>query len=178
MVHSQLPVRTFLDRSIVALFSEHGEWIVEGQAPVEGGAAFSNEELSDLNALRSIFAVNERAGFQFITAEASIAPRASDADVFWPTQLSVISDELLATDGPTSESRARSQLLDAATYDWIEQANRIAVRYALLTRCDAYMTTDRELVTQASAFSDSIGLRFFTPVGYWGLLQPWARLWV
>jgi hypothetical protein len=174
----QLPARTFLDSSIVELFAFHGAWIVEGDRATISQARFAHHEIADLNALRAIFAVNERANFQFITAEASTASLPKNApDVFWATQLSVISDELLAVDGPTAESRQRSQLVDGILSSRLASQHRVGLRYALLTRCDAYMTTDRALITQAAGLSSAAQLRLHTPATYWDQLEPWANLW-
>jgi hypothetical protein len=174
----QLPVRTFLDQSIVELFALHGAWIVEGDNETLRRAHFTDEEVADLNALRAIFAVNERANFQFISAEASTASLPKNApDVFWATQLSVISDELLAVDGPTVESRQRSQLVESVIHSGIAPHHRVGLRYAILTRCDAYMTTDRTLIPQAAALTSAAQLRLHTPTTYWDQLEPWANLW-
>jgi hypothetical protein len=174
----QLPIRTFLDQSIVQLFAIHGAWIVEGDMTTVSRSHFTDQDAADLNALRAVFAVNERANFQFITAEASTAnfPNGTP-NVFWATQLSVVSDELLAVDGPNAESRQRSQLVDDLTSSGIAPHHRIGLRYAILTRCDAYMTTDRALVIHASALSNVARLRLHTPTTYWDRLEPWANLW-
>src|SRR6266487_2224248 len=68
-----LPRRLFLDSSTLQNLLRHGEFVWENVTPPPDSRVYKNPRLfEDLEALRAIFQVNERANFDFVLSENSL----------------------------------------------------------------------------------------------------------
>ena len=76
-----LPRRLFLDSSTLQTMLDYGGSVFEGEEPPSGSRAFSIPGfLDDLEALRLIFLVNERAMFDFVLSQGSLDEVAAKGD--------------------------------------------------------------------------------------------------
>ena len=60
----------------------------------------------------------------------------------------------------------------------ISVKDRRLLQEALDWRCDAFMTMERRLPTQAAFIERETGLRVMHPTSYWDLLAPMAALYM
>lgn len=179
-----LPGRVFLDSSTVQTLHTYGTYIWE------------NDELSDtdrinripdgienLEALRKIFIVVQRAGFEFAISEHSLteaAAHASDPGLLrWAYD---VLDHWLACEeesgGATEESEELSQRLNDSKFGYLGDGDKHLIRDAIRLRCDSFLTMERKLPKNARHIHKELGLRVMTPKQHWDLLRPWASLWI
>jgi len=168
-----LPTRIYLDTSVLHQLWDFGGLLWEGEtfdpspraARVPGLAA-------DLEALRRICEVNDRAHFEFVVTAASLAEVQDRGDPRYTQWVRDVEDSwLIQSEGNDYERQPRQQLGSVSMKDWALLAD------ALDTGCSAFLTMDRPLATQAPVIQRKTGLRVLTPPGYWALLQRWAGLW-
>ena len=171
-----LPRRIYLDTSTLQKVFDYGGVIFEGEPFEPVGRATRVKGLSDeLDALRMIFLVNERAMFEFVVTEESLRevegrdePRYTQwvYDVLDTWLIQSASEELPAP-GATFEDRR---------FGMISVKDRRLLQEALDWRCDAFLTMERRLPTAAAFIEHETALRVMRPTTYWGLLDPWANL--
>jgi hypothetical protein len=123
-----------------------------------------------------IFAVNERAMFEFVVTEASLREViARDKPGFTQWGYDVLDTWLSQSEGdelPTPGTR-----LEDRRFGMISIKDRRLLQDALDWRCDAFMTMERRLPTAAAAFIErETALRVMRPTTYWGLLNRFAKL--
>lgn len=167
-----LPRRLYLDTGTLQTLFDYGEQVWENELFVAVERDGNVPGLAgEVEALRLIMAINERAGFEFVVTDASL-------------------DEVVAR-GVQSYSRWARDVLDT----WLVQSQRMEpVRSdadkpgsvspkdwrllldALEHRCDAFLTMERRLFSQAPAIGRRAGIRVLRPTTYWALVAPWAAL--
>lgn len=173
----------FLDSSTVQTLFKYGEAVFEGCALPPGDRANSMPGfVEDLRALEMIFAVNERAGFEFPLSPNSLKEIAAKGDprytqwgldVLEPWLISVEEYGGTAFDG---SGEALAERLDCPSFGDISTKDRLLIKDALLLECDAFLTMEHRLARTASHIAREVGLHVLRPPGYWRLLAPWAAL--
>lgn len=170
-----LPRRIYLDTGTLQTLYDYGEtlWENEPFEPLRRDRQVPG--LSDeLDALRNIFLVNERAHFEFAVTEASlreVAARNERGYTQWVDD--VLDSWLVSSEG---EKSAPTSTFDDPRFGNISVKDRRLLQEALDVGCDAFMTIERRLPTAAAFVEKTTGLRILRPTVYWALLQPFANL--
>lgn len=171
-----LPRRIYLDTSTLQKLHDFGGEIFEGEPFEPVGRAARVQGLADeIDALRMIFMVNERAMFEFVVTEASlreVVNRTRPGYTQWV--FDVLDTWLIQSDGeawPTPGTTFEDRRLGM-----ISVKDRRLLHEALDWRCDAFMTMERRLPTVAAFIERHTGLRVMRPKTYWDLLSRFARL--
>ncbi|MBV8997010.1 MAG: hypothetical protein JO287_25680 [Pseudonocardiales bacterium] len=171
-----LPRRIYLDTSTLQNLYDYGGVIFEGE-PFEplGQAAKVKGLDEELDALRKIFLVNERASFEFVITEANfreVTQRGAPGYTQWVYD--VLDTWLIQSEGEGPP--ASGIQLDDRRFGMISAKDWLLLQDALDWCCDAFMTMERRLPTAATFIERQTGLQVMRPTTYWKLLQPWAAL--
>ena len=171
-----LPRRIYLDTSTLQKLYDFGGEIFEGEPFEPVGRAARVEGLADeIDALRMIFMVNERAMFEFVVTEASlreVVSRTRPGYTQWVYD--VLDTWLIQSEGEESPTPGRT--FEDRRFGMISMKDRRLLQEALDWRCDAFMTMERRMPTAAPFIERETGLRVIRPVAYWDLLRRFARL--
>jgi hypothetical protein len=171
-----LPRRIYPDTSTLQKLYDFGGEIFEGE-PFEpvGRAARVQGLAGEIDALRMIFMINERAKFEFVVTEASlreVVNRTHPRYTQWVYD--VLDTWLIQSEGEQPPTPGRT--FDDRRFGIISVNDRQLLQEALDWRCDAFMTMERRLPTAATFIERETGLRVMRPTTYCDLLRPFARL--
>lgn len=171
-----LPRRIYLDTSTLQKLFDYGGVIFEGEPFEPIGRAARVKDLSDeLDALRMIFLVNERAMFGFVVTEASLREvEGRDEPRYTQWVYDVLDTWLIQS--ASEEPPVPGTTFEDRRFGMISVKDRRLLQEALDWRCDAFLTMERRLPTAAAFIEHETGLRVMRPTTYWGLLDPWANL--
>lgn len=171
-----LPRRIYLDTSALQSLHDFGGQVFEGEPFVPAGRAGKVQGLADeLDALRMIFTVNERAMFEFVVTEASLREVvARDRPRFTQWVNDVLDVWLIQSAG--KEPPTPGTTFDDRRFGMISFKDRRLLQEALDWQCDAFMTMERRLPSAAEFIERETGLRVLRPTTYWALLDRWANL--
>jgi hypothetical protein len=170
-----LPRRICLDTGTLQTMYDYGETLWEGEPfePLRRDRQVPG--LSDeIDALRNIFLVNERAHFEFAVTQASlreVAARNKQCYTQWVYD--VLDSWLVSSEG---EESIPTSTFDDPRFGNISVKDRRLLQDALDVGCDAFMTMERRLPTAAAFVEKATGLQILRPTAYWALLQPFASL--
>lgn len=171
-----LPRRIYLDTSTLQKLYDFGGEIFESEPFEPGGRAVRVQGLADeIDALRMIFMINERAMFEFVVTEASLCEvvnRAHPRYTRWVYD--VLDTWLIQSEGEQPPTPGRT--FDDRRFGMISVKDSQLLQEALDWRCDAFMTMERRLPTAATFIERETGLRVMRPTTYCDLLRPFARL--
>jgi hypothetical protein len=176
-----LPRRIFLDSCTAQTLRRYGGYIFEGQ-PIDAGDrlhAITNGT-ANVEALRDIFLVNERAMFEWMVSQGSLEEaqaKRDDAHMQWLWDIADHSAVCLESAGPTAESEVLGERLSEPKFGYLSVADRRLIRDAVILRCEAFLTVERRLPTNAAHLEQELGIRILTPIQHWDALRPWAALW-
>lgn len=178
-----LPRRIFLDSCTLQILRDYGMFIWEGEAIDDNDRIHSvTEGYENLCALRDIFFVNQRALFEWVVSEASLAEAADKRDaghLRWAYDVLGYTLTCLRTSGgPTEESQSSALRLDERIFGYLSDKDRLLVRDAVLLRCDGFLTMEQRLPRNADHIERELRLQLLKPIQYWKLLKPWAALYV
>ena len=177
-----LPRRIFLDSCTVQTLFEYGAFIHEGESlPSEDRIHAVTDGIENLEALRNIFIVNDRALFEWIVSAGSMdegRARGNANHMQWLWDIADHSAICLNGDGPTAESEALARRLDEARFGNISQKDKRLLKHAVALRCDAFLTVERRLPTRAAYVKAELGISILTPRTHWHMLEPYAALWL
>lgn len=170
-----LPRRIYLDTSTLQAIYDFGEEIFEG-GPFEpvGRAARVQGLAQEIDVLRMIFVVNERARFEFVVTEASlreVANRTRPGYTQWVYD--VLDTWLIQSEG--EEAPTPGKTFEDRRFGMISVKDRRLLQEALDWRCQAFMTMERRLPTAAEFIERQTGLRVMRPTTYWNLLSRFAQ---
>ena len=176
-----LPRRILLDSCAAQTLGNYRGYIFEGEPlpdadPIHG----IPDGLSNIDALRNIFLVNERAMFEWIVSQSSMREAHDKHDpqhMQWLWDIAAHSEICLECDGSTAESEYLAARLDESKFGYLSEKDRLLIQDAVFLRCEAFLTVERRLPRNAPHIEREIGIRIVTPVSYWQMLRPWAALW-
>lgn len=190
-----LPGRLLLDTCILNMIQDEGAYIFENEVP-EG--VTETDIPKDLEALRYIFQVNERASFQFLVSPLTFAELANAKDVMWNQRriqwaLDVLDVWLIVleetgdrvTEGGTVQHRFKltgelqeleSRLMTIPDFRRDPLDRLLLIQYKM-GNCDALLTVDRNTIWRHREWLLDEGIKVLTPSEFWGLLKPYAALW-
>lgn len=177
----QLPRRIFLDSSTLQTLQNYGGFIWENEEIPQTNRIWSMPNgIQNLEALRTIFIVNERAGFEFALSNNSLSEVSEKKDARYLQWAYDVLDHWLACleeaeDLPNDNSHLAAKL-DGNSFGYLGVGDRALIKDAILLDCDAFLTMEQRLPKNARHIQRELGLRVLTPAHYWDLLRPWARL--
>lgn len=176
-----LPRRIFLDSCTAQTLRDYGSYIYEAE-PIEASDRIYrvNDGFANLEALRDIFAVSERAMFEWIVSRGSMEEAYAKRDpghMQWLWDIADHSEVCLAADGSTAESEALGARLHEPKFGYLSTADRRLLQEAIVLRCEAFLTVERRLPRNATPIRRELGIRILTPITHWEMLRPWAALW-
>ena len=186
MAHSKysldsLPRRIFLDSCTAQMLRDYGGYIYEGEPiPEFDRINRVTDGIANVEALRNIFLVNERALFEWIVSPGSMQEAFDKGDpghMRWLWDVADHSEVCLDYDGPTAESEALGARLDEPKFGYLSRKDRLLIQQAIFLRCEAFLTVERRLPRNAPRIERELGIRVLTPIVHWGMLRPWAALW-
>jgi hypothetical protein len=176
-----LPRRIFLDSCTAQTLRRYGGYIYEGEPIAMGDRIHKiTNGLANVDALRDIFLINERAQFEWIVSHGSMEEAQAKRDgghLRWLWDIADHSGVCLEEAGPTAESEALGVRLSEPKFGYLSAADRRLIRDAVILRCEAFLTVERRLPTNAAHIERELGIRVLTPIQHWAALRPWAALW-
>ena len=162
-----LPRRIYLDSSTLQTVYEWGGviWEEEPFEPTSRAmkvAGFDRE----IDALRLIFLVNQRAQFEFVVTEASIGEVAArNRPGYTQWVYDVLDTWLVQSEG--EEPPVLGTTFSERRFGNLSAKDRRLLQDALDWRCAAFMTMERRLTTAAAFIERTTGLRVMRPSTYW-----------
>jgi hypothetical protein len=176
-----LPRRIFLDSCTAQTLRQYGAYIHEGEPiPISNRIYRVPDGIANVEALRNIFLVNERAQFEWIISQASMREARDKSDpghIQWFWDIADHSTACLERSGQTSENTALGMRLDENKFGYLGKKDRLLLQHALILRCEAFLTVERRLPRNAPHVERELGIKILTPITHWELLRPWAALW-
>jgi hypothetical protein len=176
-----LPRRIFLDSCAAQTLRNYGGYIYEGEPiPAADRIHRVTDGLANIEALRHIFLINERAMFEWIVSHGSLQEAHDKGDpghMKWLWDIADHSEACLEDDGPTAGSEALAARLDEPKFGYLSNKDRLLLQQAINLRCEAFLTVERRLPRNTAHLKRELGIRILTPIMHWEMLRPWAALW-
>lgn len=176
----RLPCRIFLDSSTLQTLQNYGEFIWENVEPLQTNRIWSIPNgMQNLDALRKIFFVNQRAGFEFALSNNSLAEVSRKRDIrYLKWAYDVLDHWLVCLEEAENlpDNLSLTTRLDSKSFGYLGTGDRTLIKDAILLNCHAFLTMEQRLPKNAQHIQRELGLQVLTPDHYWGLLLPWAAL--
>jgi hypothetical protein len=179
----EIPTRIFLDSSTLQTLQTYGEFIWENcEVSKNDRIRRVPNGLENLEALRSIFIVNNRAQFEFALSENSFIEVRDRGDYSYLQWAYDVLDHWQAcldsyAKGPfTNQGAQLATRLDGASFGYLGNKDRRLIQDAVGLECDAFLTMERRLPRNAAHLQRELGVRVLTPIQLWEVLRPWAGL--
>jgi hypothetical protein len=180
-----LPRRVFLDSSALQALQDYGAFVWEHEQPSLSDRIYSIPSgFDEINALRSIFLVNERAMFEFALSEHSLEEVAAKGDRRYLQWAYDVLDhweaclEGYAGAKVTGRGAALASRLAGPCFGYLSKKDRLLMQDAVMMECEAFLTLDRKLVRNGAHMRQHLDIRVLLPTNYWRLLRPWAALYL
>jgi hypothetical protein len=171
-----LPRRIYLDTCTLQTMHDFDAVVFEDEPLDPSSHASKVEGLpEELEALRKIFAVNERAMFEFVITKTSLQEVQARDNRRYTQWVHDVRDPWLVQSAG-DEPAGWGLTFYARRFGMISSADRILLQDALDFSCDAFMTVEKRLPRNAEHIERWTGLRVMRPTEYWDLLAPWAQL--
>ena len=181
----ELPARIFLDSSVLQTIHGYGEIVFENEdLPASDKMWTISGGPEELEALRAIFFVNQRAMFEFALSEHSFAEVEASGDRRYLRWAYDVLDHwhacLEGYDGSpfSGDGIVRAERLDSSRFGYLSEKDRLLLRDAVSLECDAFLTMERRLPNNAPHLKRELELIVLRPTSFWLMLRPWARLFV
>lgn len=176
-----IPRRIFLDSCTAQTLRQYSGYIYDAE-PISDFDRIHNvaDGVANIEALRDIFMINERAGFEWIVSSCSMREAHDKGDpghMQWLWDIADHSETCLERDGPTAESEALASKLCEPKFGYLSEKDRLLLRDAIILRCEAFLTVERRLPRNTAHIERELGIRILTPIMHWEILRPWAALW-
>jgi hypothetical protein len=161
-----------------------------------GAFVFENEDLGeegpgvpgltrDLEALRLIFTVNERALFEFALSANSLREVDDKCDPSYARWARDVFDHwdacVDAYENREAFSGSGERLADVLSehrFGYLGEKDRRLLIDAVAYECDAFLTMEKKLPKHAAQIEEAVGLKILRPLDHWELLKPWAPLYL
>jgi hypothetical protein len=176
----EIPQRVFLDSSILQTLLRYGGFLYENEPVNAADKIWQNPHgMANLEALRDIMHVNERAQFQFALSPNSLSEvdRKKDSTYLrWAYDVLDHWEVCIEESGYDYGSPEVASLLDGKEFGYLGNGDRVLLKDAILLGCDGFLTFENRLPRNAAHLERRTNLRVFTPTSMWEVLRPWAAL--
>jgi len=133
-----LPRHIFLDSCTAQTLRNYGGYISEAQPiPASDRIHHVTDGIANVEALRDIFFVNERAQFEWVVSRGSMREAHDKGDpghMQWLWDIADHSEVCLEGAGPTAESEALAARLDEPKFGYLSEKDRLLLRHAIVLR--------------------------------------------
>jgi hypothetical protein len=176
-----LPRCIFLDSCTAQTLRDYGSYIYDGE-PISDRDRLHRvtDGIANVEALRNIFLINERAQFQWIVSRGSMEEARDKHDpghMQWLWDIADHSEVCLDGDGLTVASVTMAARLHEPKFGYLSKEDRLLLQHAITLRCEAFLTVERRLPRNGEHMERELGIRVLTPIMHWEMLRPWAALW-
>lgn len=175
-----LPGRIFLDSNVLQNLQVYGEYVFDN---VEVHKDDKNAE--NIEALRNIFFVNQRANFEFALSNNSIKEVLEKKDKSYLQWAFDVLDHWICCINEYINSKAFSgkgkrllQKLNEKQFSYLSKKDKRLLFDAIILECDAFLTMDFKLWKNKKHIERKLGIKILQPFEYWNSLKHFARLWV
>ncbi len=179
----ELPRRIFLDSSTLQTLQDYGEFIYDNCVPPETNKIYSIPDgFANVDALRAIMFVNQRANLEFALSHNSldeVLARHNLDYLIWARNVLDYWESRLASYYPSPVSGIGHEItkkLETSSFGYLGIKDRLLLRDAIALECQAFLTMERRLPKNKSHIKEHLGILILQPIDYWRLLEPWARL--
>ena len=176
-----LPRRIFLDSCTAQTLRDYGGFIYEGEPIAEADRIHRIPDgPANLDALRNVFMVSERAMFEWIVSKRSLDEARDKRDrghMQWLWDIADHSMVCLNGEGPTPQSEKLANRLTEPKFGYLSAKDRLLLEDAVFLRCEAFLTMERRLPRNAAHIGRELGIEILRPTAHWEMLRPWAALW-
>ncbi len=137
-----LPRRIFLDSCTAQTLRDYGGFIYEGEPLAEADRIHRIPDgPANLDALRSVFMVSERAMFEWIVSKRSLDEARDKRDrghTQWLWDIADHSMVCLNAEGPTPQSEKLADRLTEPKFGYLSLKDRLLLEDAVFLRCEAF----------------------------------------
>lgn len=186
MGFDELPQRIYLDTNVIGALWDHGAAVFDGELFELVGSSGARQ--ADVEALRLIFLINERALFEWVVSPANLDEVAAARDGRFLRWALDILDHWEACldgylDGPAFTGRGGDRLTRLDRCGYLSRKDRLIVGDAVRLECDALLTLERAkgclgAPRNREHMKRVLGLTVLGPQELWQQLRPWAGLFV
>src|SRR6476660_795646 len=149
-----LPRRIFLDSCTAQTLRNYGGYIFDAESIDASDRIHTiTNGIANVEALRNILQVSERAMFDWIVSRGSMEEAHAKGDrgqMQWLWDIADHSEACLKGDGPTAESEALGARLGEPKFGYLSLGDRRLIREAVMFRCEAFLTVERRLPRNAA----------------------------
>lgn len=178
-----MPRRVFLDSSTLQTLLTFGEEIFDNVEPADLPAHLAGL-VADVEALRKIFAVNQRANFEFALSAASLDEVRDKGDRLYLRWAFDVLDHweaclagYIKVGAFSGEGACLSTILDEPRFvGSLGAKDRILLKDAIALECDCFLTMEKKLPKHDAQLRQAVGLAILRPPNLWELIRPWAAL--
>jgi hypothetical protein len=176
-----LPRRIFLDSSTAQTIRDYGGYVCEAE-PIADNDRIRRvpDGVANLEALRHIYIVNERALFEWIVSRGSLEEAHDKGDpghMQWLWDIADHSAVCLEGDSSNIESETLAARLTEPKFGYLSDKDRRLLQEAVALRCEAFLTMERRLPRNAGHIQRELGIEVLTPISHWEMMRPWTALW-
>jgi hypothetical protein len=183
MLLDNLPSRIFLDSSTLQTLKTYGQFIWDGVSIDPNDVILKIPDgVENLNALKNVFLVNQRANFEFALSRNSLREVEAMGDnsyLQWAFEVldhwQLMIDTYERNPFDSKDSR-RASKVDMPSFGYLGSGDRRLIKDAIMLGCDAFLTMERKLPKNARHIYRELRLLILTPIQYWDLLKPVASL--
>lgn len=179
-LEQDFPRRVFLDSSCLQNIQAYGEFIFDGAALQERARIHRVPHgVEDLEALRVIFAIGQRAPFELALSEGSFSEVTAKGDpsyLDWANEVLAYWHQCLDSSGLPDPASTFADALRTSKFGYLSKKDARLIRDAVIVGCDVFLTMDRRLAENHEHLQRELDLRVLTPASLWKSLRPWAGL--
>jgi hypothetical protein len=179
-----IPKRVFLDTNVVNFILDHGSAIFEG-TPIKVGVG--PIEYDDIAALQEIFFTGQRAAWQIVVSDRTLAEIGATQNshrriglLQWFHELNAYSITSVGDDQDALKWHATDFARRAAQSSFFDPLpdlpDRELICHAVAYGCDAFCTQDRRSILRHRHRLGAIPLALITPLGWRETIRDWSAL--
>lgn len=179
----ELPRRLYLDSSTLQTLDRYGEFVWENVEPPDDDRCWQTPQLlEDLQALRLIFRINERAMFDIVVTRAAleeVAAKKDGAYLRWVRDVAAHWQDSLDEQGDGAfDGSGRELILAEPRFGYLSRKDKRLLQDAIAVECSAFVTMEKRLPKTARHFEAATGLKLLRPPELATMLGPWAALYL